>query len=146
MQIYLSQVQLQSRTKTLALRFLTTAKKEDESITENEIRNKKKNSVFLFSPLDFGAFRKSKNIRGKSIEKSKTSVAIYEEEESSESQNSLEDDESNQKTKFLKIRKTESDQNQELVQKPVFKFLPDQLELKNMLKKSIDWYKGIIKI
>ena len=143
MREYLAAVQNQNRAKTLALRFLASAQKQDESSAEKEIRNMKKNSIFLFPSLEFP---KNKN----SITKNKKISSFFpkskikeEDEKSASSSNSLDSLSSPKKIQEgdeLEMIHTESKKSaldEHAVQRPTLKYIPEDWELRTMMRKAI---------
>lgn len=144
MRNYLAQVKNQNRAKTLALRFLVTAQKQDETSAEKEIRNLKKNSVFLFPNLEImrSGFNKNKEKPSKISSFAGTTKKLnkVEEEVSISSSNSLTDESLNQiKSEELpneSFKKT-STLDEKAIQRPIFKYLPEDNELRTMIRKTL---------
>ena len=141
MRTYLAAVQNQNRAKTLALRFLSSAQKQDESSAEKEIRNMKKNSIFLFPSLEF-----PKNIpKNKKISSffPKSKIKEVEDEKSVSSSNSLDSLSSPKKIQEgdeLEMIHTESKKSaldEHAVQRPKLKYIPEDWELRIMMRKAI---------
>ncbi len=137
MRTYLSLVKDQNRAKTLALRFLTTAQKHDESSSEKEIRRMKKNSVFLLHsfemPKNNNAFlKKSHFIQIKN--------KIQEDEEKSQSSSNsinsnLTDKKINQNEVFFDAKNSILDEKS--IQRPKLKYIPEDMELRALIRRGI---------
>lgn len=144
MRNYLAQVKTQNRAKTLALRFLVTAQKQDETSAEKEIRNLKKNSVFLFPNLEImrNSFNKNKEKPSKISSFAGTNKKLnkVEEEASLSSSNSISDESLNQiKNEDFSndsLKKT-STLDEKAIQRPIFKYRPEDNELRAMIRKTL---------
>lgn len=138
---YLRNVKNQNRAKTLALRFLSTAQRQDETSIEKEIRNVKKNSIFLFPTMTM-EIKKSLQIKikNKSSMFSTDNVKKIEEEKSLSSSNSLSDnssDHTKQEDVCEEFQKKVSTLDETAVQRPILKYLPEDAELRVMIRKTL---------
>lgn len=144
MREYLAAVQNQNRAKTLALRFLSSAQKQDESSAEKEIRNMKKNSIFLFPSLEFP---KNKNSIPKNKKISsffpKSKIKEVEDEKSVSSSNSLDSLSSPKKIEesdeleMIHIESKKSALDEKAIQRPKLKYIPEDWELRTMMRRAI---------
>lgn len=139
MHLYLQNVKNQNRAKTLALRFLSTAQRQDETSIEKQIRNVKKNSIFLFPTMEI---KKSLQIKSKNKSSmfSSSNVKKIEEETSLSSSNSLSDHSSShtkQEEVCEEFQKKASTLDETAVQRPILKYLPEDAELRVMIRKTL---------
>ena len=141
MRMYLSVIKNQTRAKTLALRFLSTAQKQDESSAEKEIRNIKKNSVFLFPGLEMSKMQSLMGIK-KSHLSIKNKISEEDEEKSNSSSNSVDSHSIHSKNlneaeagEGKDLKKSILDENS--IQRPRFKYIPDDVELRALIRKGV---------
>lgn len=150
MREYLGRIKHQTRAKTLAMRFLMSAQKQDESSAEKEIRNVKKNSIFLFPSLEVpkvkGKFSilQNKKISGFSPPKT-VQIKEVNEEKSMSSSNSVDSNiipENNQEENAEELVMVHSESkksalDEHTLKKPIFKYIPEDAELRAMIRKTI---------
>lgn len=141
MRLYLVQVKGQARAKTLALRFLTSAQRLDETSYEKKIRDLKKNSVFLFPSLDLktkkGNSKSSFNRNRPAILLNKPVIinAVEGEDKSMSSEGSIKEVPIEEVKTDIIMR--ESNLDGSVVRKPIFQYIPEDIELRKMIRKGV---------
>lgn len=113
------------------MRFLSTAKKEDETTGEKMVRANKRDSVYLFSPVDFKSQRQRRRVQLISPLRPLTESSSEEEEgkEEVEEEKKRLKEEGEEEEEHYDIKEV-SPINEKTIVKPIFRYMPNEVEIR----------------
>lgn len=109
------------------MRFLSTARKEDETAGEKMVRANKRDSVYLFSPMDF---RSQKHKTPSLSPIHPLTESSSEEDEDGKEGGEEEEEKSKDEDEEVWEIKEVSPINDKTIVKPIFRYLPNEVEIR----------------